>query len=135
MASYFEDNEDLRFYFAEGVDWARLAEVTEYGYRSEGGFKTAAEATAFYREVAELTGTLVAEEVAPRAAQIDRDGTHLVNGEAVTGEAMDSAFGALRAAELQKLCLPRELGGLNAPLLVYFLTGEMIARGDVSVMA
>jgi alkylation response protein AidB-like acyl-CoA dehydrogenase len=135
MASYFEDNDDLRFYFDEGVDWAALAEVTEYGFRSEGGFKNAAEALAFYREVAELTGTLVAEEVAPRAAQIDRDGTHLVNGEAVTGEAMEAAFGALRAAELQKLCLPRELGGLNAPLLVYFLTGEMIARGDVSVMA
>ncbi len=135
MASYFEDNDDLRFYFDRGVDWAALAEVTEYGFRSEGGFKTAAEATTFYREVAELVGTLVAEEVAPRAAQIDRDGTHLENGEAVTGEAMEAAFGALRSAELQKLCLPRELGGLNAPLLVYFLTGEMIARGDVSVMA
>ncbi len=29
MASYFEDNEDLRFYFDEGVDWAALAEVSE----------------------------------------------------------------------------------------------------------
>jgi alkylation response protein AidB-like acyl-CoA dehydrogenase len=130
MASYFEDNDDLRFYFDEGVDWAALSEVSEYGYRSEGGFKNAAEARAFYREVAELVGTLVAEEVAPRAAQIDREGAHLENGEAVTGPAMEAAFDALRRAELQ-----RELGGLNAPLLVYFLTGEMIARGDVSVMA
>jgi alkylation response protein AidB-like acyl-CoA dehydrogenase len=135
MASYFEDNDDLRFYFDEGVDWAALAEVSEYGFRSEGGFKTAAEARAFYREVAQLVGTLVAEEVAPRAAQIDREGAHLEHGEAVTGPAMEAAFDALRRAELQKLTLPRELGGLNAPLLVYFLTGEMIARGDVSVMA
>src|SRR5271165_292084 len=135
MPSYFEDNEDLKFYFDDGVDWARLAEVTEYGYRSEGGFKTAAEAKVFYREVAELTGALVAEEVAPRSAQIDREGAHLQDGEAVCGPAMDAAFAAVYGAELQKLCLPRELGGLNAPLLVYFLTGEMLARADVSVMA
>jgi 3-(methylthio)propanoyl-CoA dehydrogenase len=135
MASYFEDNEDLRFYFDEGVDWAALAEVSEYGFRTEGGFKTGAEAKVFYREVAELVGTLVAEQVAPRAAQIDREGAHLQAGEAVTGPAMTAAFDAVRGAELQKLCLPRELGGLNAPLLLYFLTGEMIARGDVSVMA
>jgi 3-(methylthio)propanoyl-CoA dehydrogenase len=135
MSSFFEDNDDLRFYFDEGVDWAALAELSEYGFRTADGFKTAAEATAFYREVAELVGTLVAEEIAPRAAAIDREGTHLEAGEAVDGPAMTAAFGALRDAELQKLCLPRELGGLNAPLLVYFLTGEMIARGDVSVMA
>ena len=135
MPSYFEDNEDLRFYFDRGVDWAALAEVTEYGFRTADGFKTAADARAFYREVAELVGTLTAEEIAPRAAAIDREGSHLERGEAVTGPAMTAAFGAIQQAELQKLCLPRELGGLNAPLLLYFLTGEMIARGDVSVMA
>jgi alkylation response protein AidB-like acyl-CoA dehydrogenase len=135
MASYFEDNDDLRFYFDKGVDWAALAEVSEYGFRTPDGFKTADEAKAFYREVAELVGTLAAEEIAPRAAQIDRDGTHIEGGEAVCGPAMDAAFAAIRQAELQKLCIPRELGGLNAPLLLYFLTGEMIARADVSVMA
>jgi 3-(methylthio)propanoyl-CoA dehydrogenase len=135
MPSYFEDNDDLRFYFDEGVDWAALAEVTEYGFRTPDGFKTAADARAFYREVAELVGTLTAEEIAPRAAAIDRESSHLERGEAVTGPAMTAAFGAIQQAELQKLCLPRELGGLNAPLLLYFLTGEMIARGDVSVMA
>ena len=135
MASYFEDNDDLRFYFDDGVDWASLAEVSEYGFRTADGFKTPAEAKAFYREVAELVGTLSAEEIAPRAAQIDREGAHLEAGEAVTGPAMTAAFDAVRRAELQKLCLPRELGGLNAPLLLYFLTGEMIARAEVSVMA
>jgi hypothetical protein len=135
MPSFFEDNDDLRFYFDRGADWDALAEVSEHGYRSPEGFKDAGEARAFYREVAELVGTLVGEEVAPRAAQIDREGAHLEGGEAVTGPAMDAVFDRIRQAELQKLCLPRELGGLNAPLLLYFLTGEMIARADVSVMA
>jgi len=134
MASYFEDNDDLRFYFDDGVDWAALAEVTEYGFRTADGFKTGAEALVFYREVAELVGTLAAEEVAPRAAQIDREGVHLEGGEVVSGPAMEAACAALRRAELQKLTLPRELGGLNAPLLLYFFTDELIARGDVAVM-
>ncbi|MFT3767204.1 MAG: acyl-CoA dehydrogenase family protein [Minicystis sp.] len=135
MASFFEDNDDLRFYFDAGADWAALAEATEHGFRTADGFKDGGEARAFYREIAEHVGTLVAEEIAPRAAQIDREGAHLEHGEAVNGPAMTAAFDRVREAELQKLCLPRELGGLNAPLLLYFLTGEMIARGDVSVMA
>src|SRR5690348_15071330 len=103
MASFFEDNDDLRFYFDRGVDWDALAEVTEHGFRTADGFKSGVEARAFYREVAELVGTLVAEEVAPRAARIDREGAHLEAGEAVMGEAMCEAFDRIREAELQKL--------------------------------
>lgn len=135
MASYFTDNDDLRFYFDEGVDWAALADVTEHGFRSEDGFKSSGEACTFYREVAESIGELAGSRVAPLAAQIDREGAHLDRGEAVLGPAMAGIFDAFRDAELYGLCLPRELGGLNAPLLLYFLGGEMIARADVSTMA
>ena len=41
---------------------------------------------------------------------------------------MVEAFNAINAAEMHKLCIPRELGGLNSPLLLYFLCGEMVAR-------
>ncbi len=134
MANFFTDNDDLRFHFEEGVDWGPLVEVTELGYRTEDGFKSPAEALAFYREVAESTGALAAEQIATRAAAIDREDTHLEGGEAISGPAMTYVFEAIKAAELHRLCLPRELGGLNAPLLLYFLSGEMIARADVSVM-
>lgn len=134
MASYFHDNEDLRFYFDRGIDWAPLVEVTEYGFRTKDGYKTAGEALTFYREVAQLVGKLAAEEVAPQAAQIDRDGTHLSAGEAVVSPAMSRLFERIKALELHRLCIPRELGGLNAPLLLYFLNAEMLARADVSVM-
>ncbi len=134
MASFFSDNDDLRFYFEKGIDWAPLVEVTEYGYRTKDGFKDPKEAIAFYREVAEMVGELVATEIAPRAAAVDREDNHLVDGEAVEGPAMQAIFAAINGAELHKLCIPRELGGLNAPLLLYFLTAEMLARADVSVM-
>jgi alkylation response protein AidB-like acyl-CoA dehydrogenase len=47
---------------------------------------------------------------------------------------MQAFFAALKSAEVHRLCLPRELGGLNAPLALYFLIAEMVARGDVSAM-
>jgi len=134
MANFFTDNDDLRFYFDKGIDWAPLVDVTEYGYRTKDGFKNEQEAVSFYREVIEMTGELVATEIAPRAAQIDREDNVLSNGEVEEGAAMRSVFAAIKAAELHKLCIPRELGGLNVPLLVYFLGAEMMARCDVSVM-
>ncbi|MEA2701278.1 MAG: hypothetical protein QOI66_5549, partial [Myxococcales bacterium] len=35
---------------------------------------------------------------------------------------------------LHGMNLPRELGGMNAPMLLYFINAELLARADVSVM-
>lgn len=134
MASFLTDNEDLRFYLERGVDWDALVEVTEYGYRTPDGFKNPAEARGFYAEIAAMMGELVAKELGPRAARIDREGNTLADGEVTEGSSMQAFFAALKAAEVHRLCLPRELGGLNAPLTLYFLVAEMVARGDVSAM-
>src|SRR6185295_13938719 len=44
-------------------------------------------------------------------------------------------FSKMAELDLFGLTLPRELGGTNAPLLLYFINGELLARADVSVMA
>ncbi len=134
MASFLTDNDDLRFYLDRGIDWDALVEVTEYGYRAPDCFKNAADARAFYGEIAAMMGELVAKELGPRAAKVDREDNVLANGEVTEGPSMRAFFDALKAAEVHGLCLPRELGGLNAPLTLYFLVAEMIARGDVSAM-
>jgi len=134
MANFFTDNQDMRFHFEEAIDWAPLVEISELGFRTEDGFKTPEEAVAFYRDAIESVGELAATQIATRAAQVDREGARLVQGEAAEQPAMKAIFEAINAAELHRMCLPRELGGLNVPLLVYFLAGEMIARADVSVM-
>jgi len=61
MANFFTDNDDLRFYFDQGVPWAELVELTEYGFRAPDGFKDVEEAKSFYRDVAESFGELAAE--------------------------------------------------------------------------
>ncbi|HTE54853.1 MAG TPA: acyl-CoA dehydrogenase family protein [Kofleriaceae bacterium] len=135
MASFFKDNPDLQYYFERGIDWARLSELVEHGYRQPDGLGGAAEALVFYRDIAEMVGELVADEVAPQAAAIDRIGARLEGGEAVLPPAMDALFRKLGELDLHGMCLPRELGGLNCPLMLYFLSTELFARADVSMMS
>ena len=135
MANFFEDNPDLQFYLGAGVDWDTLAWVTELGFRHPDGFRDAAQATTFYREVVESVGAFAAEEVAPWAAEIDRQGVDFRDGEASFPPRLASIFSKMAELDLFGLTLPREVGGMNAPMLLYFINGEMLARADVSVMA
>jgi hypothetical protein len=71
-ASFLTDNADLQFYLGPGIDWERVASLTERGYRDPDGFKNASEARAFYRDVVGMTAEFAAREVAPFAAELDR---------------------------------------------------------------
>ena len=128
MASFFSDNEDLQYYFDKGIDWAPLVELTEYGYRARDAWKNPEEAVAFYRQVAELTGELAADVVAPQAAKLDQLETRIQDGEAIIPPQTRALFAHIRSLDLHGLCVPRELGGMNAPLLLYFINAEVLAR-------
>jgi alkylation response protein AidB-like acyl-CoA dehydrogenase len=137
MASFLDDNADLGYYLGPGIDWGAMAALTEQGFRQgEGaeGFKDAAEAAAFYREVAHMVGTFAAEEIAPHAAEMDRAGVRFADGEAHFPPRLASIFAKLGELGLHGLSLPRELGGMNAPVLLYYLCSEMLGRADASVM-
>jgi 3-(methylthio)propanoyl-CoA dehydrogenase len=135
MANFLDDNTDLNFYLGPGVDWDTLAWVTELGYRHPEGFRDAEQAKTFYREVVSAVGAFAAEEIAPWAAEIDRQGVRFQNGEASFPPRLEAIFAKMAELDLFGLTLPRELGGTNAPLLLYFVNGELLARADVSVMA
>ncbi|MBO85851.1 MAG: hypothetical protein CL927_10880, partial [Deltaproteobacteria bacterium] len=138
---FLADNPDLRFYVNHWIDWAILAEEVEYkGFSEElanagDGYTNTMEARDVYADVLSLAGQLAAGEIAPRAAQIDREGLELVDGEVVLPDAMTEIFHTLAETGLHGMCVPREFGGMNVPLMVYFLSGELFARADVSVMA
>jgi alkylation response protein AidB-like acyl-CoA dehydrogenase len=131
MANFFTDNDDLGFYLDRGIPWADLLAASEHG---DEGFGSIDEAKELYRAVAESFGQIAAEVVAPRAARLDTEHSRIVDGEAVESPALREISQAMRDAELHKLCIPRELGGLNAPLTLYMLGAEALARADVSIM-
>lgn len=135
MANYYLDNEDLQFYMKQGIDWEPIVEITEYGYKAEDGHANAEEGRQFYEEVAEMVGQFVAEEIAPHVAEIDAEGVRLEDGEAYLPAKLQDIFEQIKELDLHSMCLPRELGGMNAPMMLYYFNCEMIARADVSTMA
>lgn len=135
MGNFFKDNDDLRYYFDEGLDWDALVRVTEHEFRAKDGPKSTAEAVGTYREIAEMIGEFVAEEIAPHTARIDREGVIFERGEARLPDFLQGIFDRIREMELHGMCAPREFGGMNAPLALYYLTSEIFGRADVSTMA
>ncbi|MGE0320722.1 MAG: acyl-CoA dehydrogenase family protein [Polyangiaceae bacterium] len=134
MSNYFKDNADLAYYFERGIDWESLVRVTENNFKSPDGFKTTEEATEFYRQVAEMVGEFVAEQIPPIAAAVDAQGVHLENGEAKVPAELEALFCQIADLELHGLVTPRELGGQNAPMLLYYINAELFGRGDTSMM-
>ncbi|MCA9545812.1 MAG: acyl-CoA dehydrogenase family protein, partial [Myxococcales bacterium] len=106
-----------------------------YMYRAPDCFKDAAEAVSYYKSVMELVGEFSAEQIAPFAREIDTEGVNFVDGEAVFPPRLQGIFEQIKEMELHGMCVPRELGGQNFPLLIYYMNAEVIARADVSVMA
>ena len=135
MASFFHDNPDLEFYFDRGVDWDALVRLTEADLKAPGSHASVKEAVDFYREIMAMVGEFAAEQIAPHAREIDDQGVRFENGEATFPPRLQGIFDRIRELELHGMCLPRDLGGMWAPLLVYWMTAEMLARADVSVMA
>lgn len=136
MANFLKDNADLLFYLDKGIDWGPLVTLVERAdLGSKDGFETVDEAVGFYKEVLDLVGRFVADEVAPHTEEIDRGGVIFEDGEVRFPERLESIFEQLNELGLHSLCVPRELDGMNCPLLVYMIVTEVFSRADVSAMA
>ncbi len=133
-ANFFSDNEDLKFEFEHAVQWDDIADLTEFGYKLPGGHANLEEAKEFYRAVIDSVGEYAGEFIAPRALKIDEQGNWLENGEVKSGEALMEVYQGLKDRELWGMGVPREFGGSNCPLAVFFTTAELLARADVSIM-
>lgn len=135
MSSFLSDNADLQYYLGAGLDWPLVASLCERGFRDPEGFRNGSEALDFYRQVLGSVGEVAARDVAPFAAEIDRQAFVLEGGEVRVPPRLTAIFEKLGAMGLHGLNVPRELGGMNAPMLLYFVSNELLARADISVMA
>lgn len=135
MPSFYEDNPDLRFYIEQAIAWEPLIRLTEVDLQSPGAPASVAEALEGYRAILELIGRFAAEEVAPHRRSLDKAHPHIVAGEVQSAPIVQQIFEQIQALGLHGLCVPRELGGINAPLLIYMASLELFARADVSVTA
>lgn len=133
-ANFFSDNDDLKFQFEHAIAWDEIAELTEFGYKLPGGHANLEEAKEFYKAVIDSVGEFAGDFIAPRALKIDEQGNHLVDGEVQCGKALEEIYQGLKDRELWGMGVPREFGGSNCPLALFFVTAELLARADVSIM-
>ncbi|MDH3745259.1 MAG: acyl-CoA dehydrogenase family protein [Acidobacteriota bacterium] len=134
MANFFSDNQDLRWYLEKGIDWDPIVDACELGLKLPDGFRSVEEAREFYLDIVMMFGEFVAEEVAPHAAEIDREGVIFEDGEAKFPPHLAAIFETMRELDVHGMCLPRELGGVNAPVILYSVHNELLGRAEQAVM-
>ncbi|MFO0751308.1 MAG: acyl-CoA dehydrogenase family protein [Myxococcota bacterium] len=130
MSNFFTDNEDLRFYVEHAIPWADIHAASQRGPSAT----PLAESVATWRDLLEAIGDFVGNEVAPQVPAIDRDGVRLVDGEVVHPPRLERVCRQMNELGLHKLSVPAELGGLDAPFIVYLMACEMFSRADPAVM-
>jgi 3-(methylthio)propanoyl-CoA dehydrogenase len=133
-SNFYLDNDDLRFQLERAFDWSEIVSLYERGYTAEDGHANEKEAVAFYRDILENVGKYVAAEVAPKAKVIDGKGATLEGGEVKVCPELVEVFDGFRDMGLYALNVPRELGGLNAPLTLYYVIAELVSRADASIL-
>ncbi|HUW70479.1 MAG TPA: acyl-CoA dehydrogenase family protein [bacterium] len=137
MDNFFTDNEDLLFHL-ETMDLDYIIKLYEDDFVEAGTYphapKDVADAKDSYRRVLEIIGELAAEYMAPFAAEVDRTGVKLVDGEVEFAPATLKAWEMMRKAELTGMTFARKYGGLNIPLTIMTMCGEIFTRGDASFL-
>jgi len=133
MSNFFSDNDDLRFYVDHAIPWRELHAA---GLRGPAADPDASlpEALAGWRDLVEAIGDFVGHEVAPHVPQIDREGVIFEGGEVRYPPRLERVCRQMSELGLHKLTLPSELGGLDAPFIVYLIACEMFARADPAIM-
>jgi 3-(methylthio)propanoyl-CoA dehydrogenase len=136
-ANFFLDNPDLQFRLAQ-MDLREVLELKEKGYSEAALYPTAPrnyeDAVDNYRILLEVLGEICATRVAPRAAEADEEGVHLVDGEVEYTAPTRDAILALRQAGLFGCMLSRKYGGLNLPESIYQMMVEIVSRAESGLM-
>lgn len=133
-SNYLTDNDDLLWHLKHTVKWDEIVRLVERDFTLPDGPGSVEAAREQYMAILEEVGRFVANEVAPHAEAMDAHGTKLVDGEVVMAPASDAVFEQIKDMGLHGLTIPRELGGMNCPLVLYFALGEVIARADCGTM-
>jgi alkylation response protein AidB-like acyl-CoA dehydrogenase len=132
--NYYLDNDDLRFHIERAFDWSEILALFERNFTAEEGFESEEEAREFFRDILDNVGKYVAAEVAPRVRDMDNKHPQLEDGEVKVSPEMGEIFEGFKEMGLYALNLPRELGGLNAPMTLYFVIAEMLSRADPALL-
>jgi len=137
MSNFFTDNPDLQAALRR-LDLARIVRLREDDYEQARDFAYAPndleDALDSYTRTLEIVGDIAGEFVDPRAEDVDRAGSELVDGEVRYAPGIAESLERLTQADLMGITLPRQYGGLNFPVSVSVMIVEMVSRADPALM-
>jgi len=137
MPTFFTDNSDIQFHFNR-LNLRRIVEMIENNYEESKLYDFAPrnyeDAMENYRKVLEVMGDICGNFIAPRAAEVDREGVHFDNGKVTYAKGTRENLEMLAKADFMGMVLPRRLGGLNFPFTIYLMATEILSRADASLM-
>lgn len=137
MENFFTDNADIQWHFNH-LELEEVVAAIEENYTQAANYDDAPlsydDALVGYRTVLDMLGAIAAREIAPLAADVDREGAHFENGKVTYAKGTERAMDVLAKANLMGFTLPRQYGGLNFPGLLYSMAIEMVSQADASLM-
>ena len=137
MSNFYSDNPDLQATLRR-LDLGRVVRLREDDYRQASDFAYAPrdfeDALDSYERTLAIAGDIAGEFVEPRAEDVDRAGSELVDGEVCYAPGIAQSLQRLRQADLMGITLPRKYGGLNFPVSVSVMIVEMVSRADPALM-
>ena len=137
MSNFYTDNPDLAATLHR-LDLSRVVRLREDGYAQARDFAYAPadyeDALDSYERALAIVGDIAGEFVEPRAEDVDRAGSELVDGEVCYAPGIAESLERLKQADLMGITLPRRYGGLNFPISVSVMIVEMVSRADPALM-
>jgi alkylation response protein AidB-like acyl-CoA dehydrogenase len=132
--NHFTDNADLQYHFKQGIEWERFVPLWEEGFRFEDGPRGLAEAREIYEESLTEVGAFAAQEIAPRAREIDAEGVSFQDGRVIQPGALLKNIDGLRRLGVMAVSLPRDLGGFNFPFTAGAALMEIVSRACTNTL-
>ncbi len=137
MPNFFDDNEDIQFQF-KNLDLDEIIRIREDNFKEKDNFYYASEnvedAKDNYRRAMSIAGQIAGDYVAPRAPEIDAEGSKLVDGKVIYAKGLQESLDMIKNSDLMGITIPRKYGGLNFPYIVSSIFIEIISRADASLM-
>ncbi len=133
MENFYIDNKDIKFHLDHPL-MKKIVALKEKNFVDKDTYDYAPidfeDAVDSYDKVLEIIGEISGSIIAPNAESVDAEGPEVINDHVKYARGTSENHKALVEAGLYGISLPRKYNGLNFPMVVYVMAGELVSRAD-----
>ena len=142
--NYFTALPDLQDHFQKLIHWEQIVQAYEQNFQDHRDYKEKGdellalapsnvnEAREAYKACLEAMGKIAGEVVAPRAAEMDREGLKFEKGRVIFPKAMLECYSKMLETGSNYYGISRHYGGLGFPVTTQSMIMEVLAHADSS---